>query len=978
MRDVTVVFPSRRAGLFLNQELSARCTQPVWAPRYVTMGELFQSFSPLSVADPIDCICLLHELYLRHVGEFILQQEGPDALERETLDRFWGWGEVLMADFDDIDKHMADARKVFSHVHDLAELQDLSYLDEDQRRALVRFFGYFSSGKDSLLRQRFIRLWDQMYPIYTSLRDTLLANSQLWEGALQRQVCSDIETNPQLLDAYPHICFVGFCVLNDTEEYLMNALRPRALFYWDYDEYYTRDEKHEAGEFMRRNLQRFPSALPPQMFRNLEQLHEITFISCNTDNAASRYVSNWLQGPLDPYLPKNAAILCNENLLLPVLHAIPDAGQPGSPSALNITMGFPLSQTPIYSFLIDLFSLQADGWDSRRHRFRPAFLQPVQNHPYAAFVSKECLLNHPDPSVEGILSWLDEVVQAVGLHYAQVPEPTIYEQLCTESVFQAHRILMRLLQMVQRPVDSLSVQLLTLRRLLRTLLAGVRIPFHGEPADGMQIMGVLETRCLDFSHLLILSVEEGYLPRPSHQDSLIPPVVRESYGLTTPRHRISVYAYYFYRLIQRSEFITCVFNENCTGIQHHEISRFLRQLQAELPPEQLTIHQFNLQSVPQITKPSEICIPTSPQVLERLKSTYCRTAEVPKPSRLSPTALNRYMQCPLHFYFRYVADLQPPEEETDEMDASQLGNVFHDSAEIIYADLIQRHGGQRTVQKDWLRPLLEPGSATLRRYVDIAFELNVFHPSKSSTDQTNLLLKRVGGASEKERKERIAQMLRPDGMPQCEYQGQAIIIRDVVLQYLRALLRHDLHRAPFTLLGMEQDCNLYIPVECGEGEPISVQLGGRIDRIDKDNDGIVRILDYKTGRSHTAVLTFDQLFSHGAAHPDHEFQTFIYALAYGQSMPNQHDSPLHTALFYVREAHKTEFDPNLSIRIGDGPTAVRVTDFRQLEEQFRQELSRVIAEIFDPRVPFSQTADTNLCARCDYRLLCGRHTKTAG
>ena len=966
MRDVTVVFPSQRAGLFLSQELAAHSAQPVWAPRYITMGNLFQSLTHLTVADPIDCVCLLHQLYLKYVGEHILQQEGPDAFARETLDRFWGWGEILMADFDDIDKHLADADKVFRHIHDLAELQDLSYLDEEQRRALVRFFGYFSSGKDSLLRQRFIRLWDQMYQMYTALHDELLSRGQLWEGALQREVCMQIDATPDMLDAYPHICFVGFSVLNDTEEHLMKALGSRASFYWDYDEYYTLDEKHEAGEFMRRNLRRFPSALPPEMFRNLRKLHEITFISCTTDNAVARYVTNWLQGPLDDSLPKNAAVLCNENLLLPALHAIPDAGQPGSPSGINVTMGFPLSQTPIYSFLLALFAMQVEGWDTRRQRFRPSFLQPVQSHPYAAYVALDRLMSHVNPELSRLLTWLDDMVQEVGLHFAKLSSPDIYDQLCAESVFQVHRVLMRLLQMVTRIQNPLSAELTTMRKLLRTLLAAVRIPFHGEPADGLQLMGVLETRCLDFSHLLLLSVEEGFLPRISSQDSLIPPVIRESYGLTTTRHRMSIYAYYFYRLIQRAEHITCVFNENCVGLQKHEISRFLRQLQAEFTPQQLTIRQFRLQSLPQIVQPSEICIPATSSVIERLKATYCRSQAVLHPSRLSPTALNRYMRCPLQFYFQYVADLHVSQEESDEVDASQLGTVFHDSAEIIYKDLIRRHNGELTVQKEWLTPLLTPDSAMLRRYVDIAFELNVFHPSRSKNGRSN----------DQEREQRILQMLRPDGAPRCEYRGQAIIIRDVVLQYLKALLRHDMHRAPFTLLGVEQDCDLFLQVEQPHGDPISVRLGGRIDRLDQDLNGTTRILDYKTGKTQLVTPTIDQLFVRGEAHPDYIFQTFVYALACRQSLKQCLNNPIHTALFYVREAHRPDYDPTLFFRLSEGKSAERESDFRQVEDQFRQELCHVIAEIFDPAVPFSQTTDMRVCGKCDYHLLCGRQVKT--
>ncbi|MCR4921268.1 MAG: PD-(D/E)XK nuclease family protein [Bacteroidaceae bacterium] len=1030
MRNVTLVFPSKRAGLFLTQEFAARSgNAPIWAPHYTTLNELFLSLSDHLLADPIDIVSRLYHIYIDCVREDISSEEGPQALERETLDRFWSWGEIILSDFNDIDKHLANPQKVFRHVRELGELSDNSFLSEEQRQTLMRFFGYFSTGEDSLVRRRFLRLWNAMPAIYEALRLDLLGDNLLWEGALHRDVCQRIEAEPQLLDRFPHICFVGFNVLNSVEEALMKALGNRALFYWDYDEYYVNDPQQEAGEFMRRNLQHFPSALPAECFRNLERLRRITFVSCPTDNAVARYTSRWMQEGMHPVARENAVVLCNERLLLPVLHAMPASEQAQSQAPINVTMGLPLSDTPIFTFVLALYQLLTEGWDERRQRFRPAFRQSVLNHPYAQYFDDAAIDCIPskgstDESLAHTISAIIKAVETVGIALGQDESPTITAQLHVESVYQAHRVLTKFLQLLSHPTRPLSVRPATLRRLLRSVLAATSIPFHGEPASGMQVMGVLETRCLDFHHLLMLSVEEDLLPRPTQLTSMIPPIVREAYGLTTPRHRIAVYAYYFYRLIQRSEQVTCVFNQNTSGIRRHEPSRFLRQLQADFPPSQLEIRQIQISSAPSTAVPLPVEVAKTPQMIAQLRQRYAPRSGHP----LSPTAINAYLNCPLQFYYHYVALLSPTDEETDDIDAMQLGNLFHDCAEIIYTDLVRRHGGERCVEPEWIAPLLEPECAILRGYIDIAFDMNI----------------RQRLSSDEEKKRFIGECLATGRQPQVEYAGQHIIVRDVLTHYLRQLLRHDLRLAPFTIIGTECDCTLEctllhpepvegmqpesvegrnpesvegihpepvegIHPEPAEGSPSkgTILVGGRIDRLDRLADGTLRVLDYKTGTQHIKNHSLDGAFARGSRHQSHTLQACLYALAVMESngdllslsngaiqglskgcilsqskgciLSLSKDSPhrpraVQPALYYVRSAHADDYSPALRF-LADDATQPATTDFVPLADEFRRRLSETLSEIFSPSLSFRQTTDTDVCKRCDYALLCGRSTR---
>lgn len=926
MRHVTVVFPSKRAGLFLSQELFRQNNgQPVWAPTYITMSDLFRSFTKTMLADPIDSICTLYNIYRSQVG----------TDDFETLDRFWGWGEIIMADFDDIDKHLADPQKVFRNVYELMEVEDQSYITPEQWELLQKFFRNIGSSNSSELQQRFIRLWKKMSAIYTELHKELKQEGRLWEGALYREVCDIIRQQPERLSRFKALCFVGFNVLNDVEQQLMLSLKDRSRFYWDYDIYYTHDKSQEAGIFMSQNIKRFGSALPEEMFDNLSHLTEVNFISCSTDNAAARYTTTWLEEDLDKERTRNAAVLCNENLLLPVLHSLPDDHD----LKYNVTMGFGLTDTPVYSFINALMALQIDGYDMVHGNFRRAFLNAVEKHPFSQFLEPEEVTEYQQADQLQILEWVMKMLRKVGLHFGSLERPHILDCLYTEAIYQAHLQLKKFQQRLTNPASPMVLENATLRRLIRSAMSRVSIPFHGEPAEGIQIMGVLETRCLDFTNLLMLSVEEGNLPKQEEQDSMIPPFIREAYHLTTPRHKICIFAYYFYRLIQRAKRITFVFNENCTGIQKHEISRFLRQLQAECP--QIHINKMQLQATPEVTP-----IPTITATKERMEDF----------SKLSPTAINTFFSCPLRFYYKYVANIRPNEEETDEVDASLMGTIFHDSAQILYAFLEKKHQS-KNVESNYLDNLTP---SHLRKFVELSFELNYFQP--------------VEKESEEDKRNRIEMLLDADQLPKRQYVGQAIIVRDVVIQYLQQLVERDKEYCPFTMLGCEIDCKCSVTVDV-DGREITLTTGGRIDRLDA-KDGVLRIVDYKTGFHATLPSSIDKVFTEGNKHPGYIFQTLLYAYALSKDPECAQYKEIHTALFYTRESHKPNYDP--VIRLHSKPKEEcekgeeKQADFYQLYTPFEEGLKAVLRRIFSTQTSFYQTDDLEVCNYCDCRLICNK------
>lgn len=951
MRQLTVVFPGKRAGMFLDREFPALTDKPVWTPTYCTMGDLFHALTPLQVADPLECICILHGVMQEVLGETYT----------ETLDQFWSWGEVLMADFDDIDKHLADARAIFTNIYEDGRLQDLSYLDEEQTQTLSRFFGRFWLEGSTAMKEHFLHVWGNMYQIYGTLKQRLLDEGKLWEGALFRHVTEQMQQDEtliqKLLEGRQAVAFAGFNVLNRVEQSMMQAVKRegKARFYWDYDVYYCDGEReHEAGHFMRDNLRRFPSAIGPEAFDNFRHLQDVTFIACTTDNAAARYANAWISEHASSAEERRAVILCNEALMQPLLHTIPeDSGM------VNVTMGFPIADTPVHGILMSLLRLQLEGWDAGRACFRHHFVQTLRQQPLFGMLHEADCLRYAADSTPALMDYLLGLLQQIATHYARIEEPDILQQLYGEAVYRTYSILTVLRGMTQREEHPLEVQPSTMRRLLRTMLASAKIPFHSEPDQGMQMMGMLETRCLDFQHMLMLSVEEGNLPQGVHSNSFIPANIREGFGLTTPRHRISVYAYYFYRLVQRAEHLTCVYNESAGEGGQHEMSRFLRQILAETD---IPVQTRWLRSEPKMKTPLLNRVEKTPEVIAKLRQRYDINIPGSRGVVLSPSAINVFMECPMHFYLEHILGIRCEDEAEDGVSASIIGSIFHDAAELFY-DWLQRKVGTNNITSEMTCEQKGEDEYVIRDSIyrqlqlvlHTSFDVNWFHPTQDH-DRTPELKRRLPLI-----KEIVAGN---------SYKGSVLIVHDVLLRYLSNLIRYDARHAPFRLIGVEQDCQmeLTMPVPEGvEGCPeIRIKTGGRIDRLD-EMKGHIRIVDYKTGSTvpeHNKVK-METVLSQKGQHEKYYLQTFLYALAVAQSPVAT--KPVKPVLFYPGKATTKDYDPSLQI------DQVVVNDFQEEHAAaFKEGLTRVIRSIFDPAVPFTCAPDDSTCKYCKLKLFCGK------
>ena len=939
---IAVVFPNKRAALFLNEHLARIAGQPVWSPAYITISDLFRQHTDLKPADPIKLICDIHKSFTKCTGI------------DETLDHFYGWGQLLLADFDDIDKNMADADSIFCNLKDIHELDDISYLDDEQKEMLKRFFANFSDDIESELKKRFLSLWSHFGDIYHDYNRRLTEQGIGYEGAIYRKVASE-ETLHLKYDKY---LFVGFNLIQKVERVLFSRLMKegKAKFYWDFDEYYMPTARAQQSASVPNNtasfaayLTDFPNELDNtdrDIYANMRRPKRIRFISSPTENAQARFASNWLLEN-DRYKAgrKTAVVMCDESILLPIMHSLPPEAD-----KVNITSGFPLAMTPIASLVMLLFDLYTLGLRKKGTAFNPHYLKKLMAHPYARHLQEVHLKEMNDVHLKGvhlsqvhqpnstsaqpttqhstfntqhsILHHIATLVKQVGIATKQEGDA-----LTQESVFRMFTILNRLAALADS--GDLLVDNTTLRRLVSQLVGAASIPFHGEPVVGVQIMGVLETRNIDFDNVLLLSCNEGNMPKGVNDSSFIPYSIRKAHGLTTIDNKVAIYSYYFHRLLQRARDITIAYNNSTDNGHTGEMSRFMLQLLVESGQK---IEHYSLTAKNQ---PS----PLMPKAIEKDETALNKLEEM---SRLSPSAINTYIRCKLAFYYQYIAHIKEPDSDPETIDNRMFGNIFHRAAYLIYKDITDH---SPVIEKAHIQAYLS-NRKLLASVVDRAFE--------EEECKTN--------------------------------NGLQIINREVIIEYVTKLLKIDQQLCPFSILAMEEEAKVYtqlsftIPlggalVSSAPTKQYNLTIGGIIDRLDVVTDKQtgkrrIRVVDYKTGnKPSSAIKSIEEVFDPkniASKHSNYFLQAILYSLIVSRSKEwNAANDAVSPALLFIKQAATNDYDPTLCI------DKHPISDVTLYEEEFLTKLKETVADMYSPDAAFTPTDDRKKCELCPYRMLCG-------
>ena len=962
MSDIAVVFPNKRASLFLNNYLAQLAHKPIWTPTYITISDLFRRHSDLKVADPIKSICDLHKTFVKCTGI------------DETLDHFYGWGQLLLADFDDVDKNMVDAKQLFANLSDIHELDDVSYLTDYQKEMIRKFFSNFSDDHNSELKKRFLQLWCHFYDIYTEFNQRMTEQGLAYEGALYRSVVS----NESIEFRHKKYLFVGFNMMQVVELNLLNRLKKqgKAAFYWDYDQYYM-DGNNEAGHYIRQYLPYYPNELaeyPQQeIYNNMTKNKDITYISAPTENIQARYVNSWLKENGRYKMGRNVAIvLSDESLLQSVIHSLPQ--EVGS---INITIGYPLQQTPFYSLIQQLIQLQGIGHSKQGDTYRLHYVLIALRHPYTRYISEKYteLLAKLDEqkrfypsreflSLDGdegltllfrnleeatasqdeynrkLITYLLDVLRTTGTHAKELNDPLFHE-----SLYRTYTLLNRLQDLII--AGDLQVDIITLERLIQQLIQTTSIPFHGEPAEGIQVMGVLETRNLDFDHILILSCNEGKLPKGVNDSSFIPYSLRKAYGLITVENKVAIFAYYFHSMLQRAHDITLTYNNATEDGQSGEMSRFMLQMMVE---SQHSIKRKTLVAGQKPLRPAYSEAQKTDEVMAVLDNI----------KMITPTFLNTYQRCQKQFYYKYVKGLLEPDEiDEDEVDNKIFGNIFHRAAELFYYTF---------ASKDDIATDDQGKQRLIRPIVITADDLD--HALKD----TSLIYRLVDRAF----REELFKVSSSDYHP--KYNGLQLINKEVIASYLRQLITIDRRQAPFTIIGMEIVVSTTLGVATARGQKL-FRIGGFIDRLDSvaasGNPSAlgnlaerIRVIDYKTGRSRTShPKDIEEVFSTQplaiGKHNDYYLQAILYSLIVKNDRRyNPAQEPVSPGLLFIQNAGADDYDPTLKLG------KELLTDVAPLETEFTDHLRSLLADIYDPALPLKPTEDKKRCVFCPYAALC--------
>lgn len=934
------VFPNRRTGLFFQKYLSEVSDKPIFSPTILTINDLFIQLSGKQSADRISMLFTLYDIYVRQSGS------------TETFDEFLYWGEMLLNDFDDIDKYMANARMLFSNVTDLREIEnDFDFLSDEQIAAIRTFWSSFYPKNDTPNQQQFLAVWQVLYHLYEEFRETLAADGKGYEGMIFREVVESLERGEAPDLPYEKIVFVGLNALSVSEERFLAQLQKREItdFYWDYVSEKVTDPDNKASYFVSRNLKSFPSHYKLPKEEKVETEIEIIGIPSGIGQAKQVYslLSDWCEESemSSEDALRTAVILPDEHLLIPVLNAIPEQIR-----RINVTMGYPLAGTPVASLIEYILALQKNiRYVDRTPLFYFRYVLPVLNHRYILSTSPDLItslvkeitennkiyISHtelgktplleilfmPVTGVEAFSGYLIRVLEELNRVMSALSDEEDEEatqrtnDLEQEFIFHYFATVNRMREVMRDTHVEMRID--TFFRLLKRVTDTITIPFHGEPLSGLQIMGVLETRALDFDRLIILSMNEGIFPKRVAANSFIPYNLRRGFGLPTYEHQDSVWAYHFYRLIERASHVSLLYDTRSGGSQTGEVSRFVHQLHYHYEvPMRKKLLVYNVSS----SKTPSLEVPKGKEIMRRLNA-YRKGGD----KAISASAVNTYLDCPLKFYFSVVEAIREEDEVSETIESNVFGSILHKVMEELYkpfqgkmvtVDLL------KAIRKD--KPLLT--GAIARAFASEFFKTEVVRPLS----------------------------------------GQNFLIGEMIRKYVEKILERDGKLTPFTYIESERKINGIISLS----DHSEIRLKGFIDRVDEVGDTI-RIIDYKSGSGATTFNSIESLFNKEEKDRAKAVtQVFMYCWMYAHLSGNK-GKVLRPGIYYVRSLFSDPFDPSIYHRVERGKSD-KVDDFSTYSEAFEDGLRGCLDEIFNPDIPFTQTPTGKACSYCSFKGICGK------
>ena len=933
--DRCFIFPNRRSMVFFRKYLSETVASdidasPFLAPEMLTINDFFALASGLKAADRITLLLELYDCYA---------SLNPKA---ETLDEFIFWGDVILGDFDDVDKYLADPKQIFTNIADFKRMQDtFEYLSDRQRKALESFAGHFADT--SSIKENFLQIWNIMLPLYESFTSRLEDKGIAYEGMLYRRLASESDAIMNVMSERAYV-FVGLNALNECEKKVLKQMKDMCLaeFCWDWSGRMMKDPQNKASFFMTGNLAEFPQAFALE--EDEAAVPDFNVLSVPSSYGQVKHLESILDRVGDASGSETAVVLPDEGLLLPLLNSVPE-----SVSDVNVTMGYPLSASAVFVLMSDIAAMQMhmrvkDGafhfyhkhvWDvlasglldcrqiSDEVRKSGKFYIPQEDlngHPLLDIIFKPVLTdlasNSPD-QIEAYASYLQEIVSALAARMAENGDDVLELDAAKAYYTSVNSLRSR----------RLGILPSTFARLLDALFSGASVPFKGEPLKGMQIMGPLETRALDFRNLVVLSCNEGMFPRRSVSSSFVPPELRKAFGLPTYEYQDAVWAYYFYRMVSRAENVWLVYDSRTEGLKRGEESRYIKQLK----------YHFGINLKRYVSHSDLVALDKDDDKVEKTEDMMRTIGSM----TFSASAIQNYVICPMKFCYYSVLKVVKDDDVAESLDSAMIGNVYHNVMRALYfgEDAMMSDVPFEKMDSQPDKGMDEISSAYLEKWI--------------SEDRHGLISAKVESLMKSE--------LNVD-----EVRGRDLVVRSVIVRYVIETLRRDLellHKTgadSFRIIGLEKKVAADI---CG------CRFFGVMDRIDSIVPGSVRLVDYKSGSDSQDILAVDddtaetvvsRIFdgdyqykrSYKAALQFHIYDRMLKEAGIAE------DGQLLNSLYSTSEMFKS------------APALFPVND--RFSKMMDERLERTLGELKDKNVPFERTNDADACTYCDFKMICGR------
>ena len=926
LKDTCYVFPTKRACLHFTKRLADKFQdKPFWMPEALSIEDFVIEQSGRTLANDLTLMFELFNTYRTY----------DKSIQFET---FYAWGQVLLRDFDEIDRYMIEADKVYQNLQEIRDIEAVFGPDPQILEALKQFQQVIDVTEETPLLQSFKTTWALVGKVYNAFNQRLSKINLAYSGACYKTFAESLKNGYST--PYNHVVFAGFNATSKAEELIFKQLieQEKATIYWDADEFYLKNEKIGASKFLDRHRKKWKSDKSKWIVSDGFNVDKKIEIIGAVQNMAQAKIASILLNDFNGDFEQNTAIvLADESLLYPIIYALPPMR-----NALNVTMGYPIKLTGYYDFSLAFIKLHANA---KNGFFQRELLQQLQ---HMGLLKKD--FEEYNISFEGKSEWLNiendltdntperirkifskinsasealKAVENIILAFQSKIEVGAATKLKTNEDIVYHFIThIRQLDDLIQNSSSFNIDLAILHKLLLESSKQLRVPFSGEPLEGLQVMGFLETRVLDFENIIVLSTNENNIPAAQQNNTYIPYGVRKAFKLPVGNDQDAIYSYHFLRLLQRAKNVKLVYNTELSFDGSGEMSRYLLQLidTFDKPESKVQLsHRLISTPIPKINQHVEaISIYKSPKILTELSKYF---AEGDNVKVLAPTSLSVYIQCPLKFYFEKVAHIQEDDNLGSDIDAREFGNLAHDTLEALYKPYEGKTLEAKTID-DIIKNDLEP---TLDRFIQNMFQ------SK-------------------------------------QVDGKNAFYRGVILELLTRILKIDKKSAPLKIHNVETDQLIYA-LELSNGK--KVQLGGKVDRIDEINteqNGLVRIVDYKTGKAEIAKPTVNkkridtEVYISKYFREDKlksGFQAYFYANLYKQKHPKK---PVTGAIFGFR-------------KLGDGVMYLRnkaeaIPD--DILFEFETQLKELLSDIFNPEIPFEQTSDTKNCEYCNFQSICGK------